>query len=87
MSYGVMRPGFNTPVGRVLFRICENWIGVGECGVVFGGVFGGVIVPKCLTHFIIFLLKYEKTIICPKINTCVIYIFTYIPFFVINFLF
>ena len=33
MSCGAMRPGFNTPVGRELFRICENWI---------GGVFGGV---------------------------------------------
>jgi hypothetical protein len=53
-------------VGRVLFQICENWIGVGERGFVFGGVFGGVIVPKY------FLLKYEKTIICLKMNTCVI---------------
>ena len=26
-----MRPGFNTPVGRELFRICEDWIG---CSVV-----------------------------------------------------
>ena len=67
MSYGVMRPGFNTPVGQVLFRICENWIGVGECGVVFGGVFGGVIVPKCLMHFIIFLLKYEKRLYVLKL--------------------
>ena len=42
MSYGAGRPGFNTPVGRVLFRICENCIGVGEFGGVFGGVIGGV---------------------------------------------
>ena len=42
VSYGVMRPGFNTPVGRVLFRICKNWIGVGEFRGVFGGVIGGV---------------------------------------------
>ena len=27
VNYGAMRPGFNTPVGRKLFRICENWIG------------------------------------------------------------
>ena len=39
VSYGVMRPGLNTLVGRVLFRICENWIGVGEFG---GGVRGSV---------------------------------------------
>ena len=60
MSYGVMRPGFNTPVGQVLFRICENWIGVGECGGVFGGVFGGVIVPKCLTPFVILFIEMRK---------------------------
>ena len=54
MSYGLMMPGFNTPVGQVLFPICENWIGVGECGGVFGGVFGGLIVPKGLMPFIIF---------------------------------
>ena len=37
MSYGAMRPGFNTPVGRELFRICEDWIGVlclGVCSMV-----------------------------------------------------
>ena len=60
MSYGVMRPGFNTPVGRVLFRICENWIGVGEFGGVFGGVFGDVIVPKCLTPFVILFIEMRK---------------------------
>ena len=27
VSYGAMRPGFNTPVGRELFQICEDWIG------------------------------------------------------------
>ena len=61
MSYGVMRPGFNTPVGRVLFRICEDWIGVGECGDVFGGVFGGVIVPKYLTPFVILFIEIQKS--------------------------
>ena len=37
VSYGAMRPGFNTPVGRELFRICEDWIGVlclGVCSMV-----------------------------------------------------
>ena len=56
VSYGVMRPGFNTLVGRVLFQICENWIGVGECG----GVFGGVIVPKYLTPFVILFIEIQK---------------------------
>ena len=60
VSYGVMRPGFNTPVGRVLFRICEDWIRVGECGCVFGGVFGGVIVPKYLRPFVILLIEIRK---------------------------
>ena len=70
MSYGVMRPGFNTPVGRVLFRICEDWVGVGECGDVFGGVFGAVIVPKYLTPFVILFIEIPKKNICHKINTC-----------------
>ena len=37
VSYGAMGPGFNTPVGRELFRICEDWIGVlclGVCSMV-----------------------------------------------------
>ena len=38
MSYGVMRPGFNTLVGQVMFQICENWIGFVECGGVFGAL-------------------------------------------------
>ena len=60
VSYGVMRPGFNTLVGRVLSWICENWIGVGECGCVFGGVFGGVIVPKYLRSFVNLLIEVQK---------------------------
>ena len=42
MSYGAMRPGFNTPVGRELFRICEDWIGglcLGVCSMVCLGDF------------------------------------------------
>ena len=57
MSYGVMRPGFNTLVGRVF--LC--WIGVGECGGVFGGVFGVVIVPKYLTPFVILFIEIRKS--------------------------
>ena len=53
MSYGVMRPGFNTLVGRVF--LC--WIGVGECGGVFGEVFEGVIVPEYLTPFVILFIE------------------------------
>ena len=60
MSYGVVRPGFNTPVGRVLFQICENWIRVGECGSVFRGVFGGVVVPKYLMPFVILFIEIQK---------------------------
>ena len=56
MSYGVMRPGFNTLVGRVF--LC--WIGVGECGGVFGGVFEGVIVPEYLTPFVILFIEIGK---------------------------
>ena len=45
MSYGAMRPGFNTPVGRELLRICEDWIGgvcLGVCSMVCPGeVFDG----------------------------------------------
>ena len=45
VSYGVMRPGFNTPVERELFRICEDWIGgvcLGVCSMVCPGeVFDG----------------------------------------------
>ena len=33
MSCGAIRPGFNTPVGQELFRICENWIGCVCLGV------------------------------------------------------
>ena len=81
MSYGVMRPGFNTPVGRVLFRICEDWIGVGECGDVFGGVFGGVIVQKYLTPFFIPFIEIQKKIICRDINICfILHIFHFLQF-------
>ena len=66
VSYGVMRPGFNTPVGRVMFRICKNWIGVVECGGVFGGVFGAVIVPKYLTPFVILFIEIPKKIFVIK---------------------
>ena len=58
VSYGVMRPGFNTLVGRVF--LC--WIGVGECGGVFGGVFEGVIVPEYLTPFVILFIEIPKKI-------------------------
>ena len=47
VSYGAVRPGFDTPVGRELFRICENWI---------GGVFGG----NYWRSLSLFLLKYKK---------------------------
>ena len=60
MSYGEMRPGFNTLEGRILFRIWENWIGVGECGGVFGGVLGGVIVPKYFKLFVILFIEIQK---------------------------
>ena len=49
VSYGVMRPGFNTPMGRELFRICEDWI---------GGLCMGVCSMVCLGDvFVIFLLR------------------------------
>ena len=51
-----MRPGFNTLVGRLF--LC--WIGVGECGGVFGGVFEGVIVPEYLTPFVILFIERGK---------------------------
>ena len=56
MSYGVMRPGFNTLVGQVF--LC--WIGVGECGGVFGGVLGGVIVSKYFKLFVILFNEIQK---------------------------
>ena len=51
MSYGAMRPGFNTPVGRELFRICENWI---------GGVFGGVCLGVSSRVFVIIFIEIQK---------------------------
>ena len=64
MSYGAVRPGFNTPVGREMFGICENWI---------GDVFGCVCLG-CLPGFLsLFLFKYKKQSSFIKlISACVI---------------
>ena len=51
MSYGAMRPGFNTLVGRELFRICEDWI---------GGVSLGVCLGELLMVFVILLFEITK---------------------------
>ena len=66
MSYGAMRPGFNTPVGRELFRICEDWI---------GGVSLGVCLGELLMVFVILLFEIiKKTQLFFKfISLCVIY--------------
>ena len=52
MSYGAVRPGFNTPVGQELFRICENWI---------GGVFGCVCLGVSSRVFVIIFIEIQKT--------------------------
>ena len=54
VNYGAMRPGFNTPVGRELFRICENWI-------VF--VFGVCVWGRLLTVFVILFIEIQKKIL------------------------
>ena len=51
MSYGAVRPRFNSPVGRELFGICENWI---------GGVFGGVCLVVSSRVFVIIFIEIQK---------------------------
>ena len=53
VSYGVMRPGFNTLVGRCS---CVGF-GVGDCGGVFGRVLEGVIVPEYFTPFVTLFIE------------------------------
>ena len=55
VSYGVMRPGFNTPVGRVLFPICESWIG-GVCL----GVCSKVCLVVIIDGFVILFIEIRK---------------------------